>query len=238
MTVDDEIADHKALRREIRDKYRDVAIDPDRDFEFYTGRPLAARLGYPSSIVDALPDRAVESFAGVNNPFSLRHLRRGERVVDVGSGAGFDAFVAAGEVGDKGRVIGIDMTPEMVAKSRASARRSDGRRSSSAKAWPKPCLSKTAGPMWSSPTARSISAQTRGRCSPRFTASCDREERCNSPTSPTGARCRPRLSAILICGPLESRVGCPVRADRRCSKSPASPAWPSGLGRQLRRHSR
>jgi arsenite methyltransferase len=119
--MDDEIAGHEALRREIREKYRDVAIDPDRDFDFYTGRPLAARLGYPNSIVDALPDRAVESFAGVNNPFSLRHLKRGERVVDVGSGAGFDAFVAAGQVGDKGRVIGIDMTPEMVAKSRASA---------------------------------------------------------------------------------------------------------------------
>jgi arsenite methyltransferase len=119
--MDDEIAGHEALRREIREKYRDVAIDPDRDFDFYAGRPLAARLGYPNSIVDALPDRAVESFAGVNNPFSLRHLKRGERVVDVGSGAGFDAFVAAGQVGDKGRVIGIDMTPEMVAKSRASA---------------------------------------------------------------------------------------------------------------------
>jgi arsenite methyltransferase len=119
--MDDDIVDHEALRREIREKYRDVAVDADRSFDFYTGRPLAARLGYPSSIVDALPDRAVESFAGVNNPFSLRHLKRGEKVVDVGSGAGFDAFVAAGQVGDKGRVVGIDMTPEMVAKSRASA---------------------------------------------------------------------------------------------------------------------
>ena len=119
--MDDKIVDQEALRREIRDKYRDVAVDPDRSFDFCTGRPLAERLGYPGSIVDALPDRAVESFAGVSNPFSLRHLKRGEKVVDVGSGAGFDAFVAAGQVGEKGRVIGIDMTPEMVAKSRASA---------------------------------------------------------------------------------------------------------------------
>jgi arsenite methyltransferase len=119
--MDDEIADHDALRREIREKYRDVAIDPDRGFDFYTGRPLAARLGYPASVVDALPERAVESFAGVSNPFSLRRLKRGERIVDVGSGAGLDAFVAAGQVGDMGRVIGIDMTPEMVAKSRANA---------------------------------------------------------------------------------------------------------------------
>jgi hypothetical protein len=65
--MDDEIADHEALRREIRGKYRDVAVDPDRRFDFRTGRPLAQRLGYPHSIVDALPDHAVESFAGVSN---------------------------------------------------------------------------------------------------------------------------------------------------------------------------
>ncbi|MGA8721188.1 MAG: methyltransferase domain-containing protein [Solirubrobacteraceae bacterium] len=119
--MDGEIIDHEALRREIRGKYRDVAVDPERSFDFCTGRPLAQRLGYPHSIVDALPGRAVESFAGVSNPFSLRHLKRGEKVVDVGSGAGFDAFVAARQVGDQGHVIGIDMTPEMVAKSRACA---------------------------------------------------------------------------------------------------------------------
>jgi SAM-dependent methyltransferase len=119
--MDDEIADREALRREIRGKYRDVAVDPERSFDFYTGRALAHRLGYPHSIVDPLPDHAVESFAGVSNPFSLRRLRRGEKVVDVGSGAGFDAFIAAGQVGDQGRVVGIDMTPEMITKSWASA---------------------------------------------------------------------------------------------------------------------
>lgn len=86
------------LRREVRGKYRDVALQRDCAFDSYTGRPLAARLGYPRSIVDALPDRAIESFAGISNRFALRRLRPGENVLDIGSGAGFDAFVAAHQV--------------------------------------------------------------------------------------------------------------------------------------------
>jgi arsenite methyltransferase len=115
------LVDPAALRDQVRDKYRDVALDPHRTFHFHTGRPLAARLGYDAALVDALPDRAVESFAGVANPFSLRPLEPGARVVDIGSGAGFDSFIAAAQVGPTGQVIGVDMTPEMLAKSRATA---------------------------------------------------------------------------------------------------------------------
>jgi len=115
------VVDPGALRDQVRDKYREVALDPDRTFHFHTGRPLAARLGYDTAAVDALPDRAVESFAGVANPFSLRRLEPGAHVVDVGSGAGFDSFIAAGQVGSDGRVIGVDMTAEMLEKSRATA---------------------------------------------------------------------------------------------------------------------
>ena len=111
----------ETLRRQVQDKYRDVALDPHGDHHFHTGRALAARLGYDQTTVDALPDRAVESFAGVANPFSLRHLEPGERVVDVGSGAGFDSFIAAAQVGPAGQVVGIEMTPEMLDKSRATA---------------------------------------------------------------------------------------------------------------------
>ena len=113
--------DPDALRADVREKYRDVALHPDGQFHFHTGRPLAALLGYPSELVDSLPDRAVESFAGVGNPFSVRWPQSGERLVDLGSGGGFDCFVAGQAVGAAGRVIGVDMTPEMLAKSRASA---------------------------------------------------------------------------------------------------------------------
>jgi protein-L-isoaspartate O-methyltransferase len=89
---------------------------------FHTGRPLAALLDYDPDLVDALPDRAVESLAGVANPFSLRPIGQGDRVVEVGSGGGFDSFVAARLVGTDGRVVGVDMTPEMLAKSRRTAR--------------------------------------------------------------------------------------------------------------------
>jgi SAM-dependent methyltransferase len=118
---DDLLVDPEALRSQVRDKYREVAVDPHAAFHFHTGRALASRLGYEATAVDVLPERAVESFAGVGNPFSLRRLTPGERVVDVGSGAGFDSFIAAGQVGAAGNVVGVDMTPEMLAKSRDTA---------------------------------------------------------------------------------------------------------------------
>ena len=119
--ADDLLVDPVTLREQVRDKYRDVALDPHAEHHFHTGRPLAARLGYDQAVVDAFPDHAVESFAGVGNPFSLRQLTPAERVVDVGSGAGFDSFIAAGQVGTTGAVVGVDMTAEMLKKSRETA---------------------------------------------------------------------------------------------------------------------
>jgi arsenite methyltransferase len=115
------VVDSIALREEVKNKYREVALDPHGKFHFHTGRDLARRLGYNQEFVKSLPDEAVESFAGVANPFALRDLSKGECVVDIGSGAGFDSFVAAGQVGPSGKVIGVDMTAEMLAKSRSTA---------------------------------------------------------------------------------------------------------------------
>ena len=110
------------LRREVQDKYTEVATNPERTFHFHHGRPLAQLLGYPMDQVDAMPAGAVESFAGVGYPFSLGTIRPGETVLDLGSGGGFDCFVAGQSVGPAGRVIGVDMTEAMLGRSRATAR--------------------------------------------------------------------------------------------------------------------
>jgi arsenite methyltransferase len=112
--------DAEQLRSQVRDKYRAVAVAPNATYHFHTGRVAAERCGYDPAIVDDLPDRAVESFAGVANPFALRTPAIGERVVDAGSGAGFDSLVAARYVGATGRVVGVDMTAEMLDKARAT----------------------------------------------------------------------------------------------------------------------
>jgi SAM-dependent methyltransferase len=113
--------DRDELRAEVQAKYAAVAIAPDDDYHFHTGRRVAERCGYDMTAVDALPHIAVESFAGVANPFALRGIERRERVVDLGSGAGFDSFLAANAVGPDGFVIGVDMTDEMLDKSRRIA---------------------------------------------------------------------------------------------------------------------
>jgi arsenite methyltransferase len=111
-----------SLREAIREEYAEVASDPHKGFHFHTGRPLARMLEYADEWLEGIPESSVESFAGTGNPFSLGELRPGERVVDLGSGAGIDSLIAAKKVGPEGRVIGVDMTPAMLEKARLAAR--------------------------------------------------------------------------------------------------------------------
>ncbi|MGY5872342.1 MAG: arsenite methyltransferase [Candidatus Thorarchaeota archaeon] len=79
---------------------------------------LAGALGYDT---DGMPISATESFAGCGNPVALASLKEGEVVLDLGSGAGLDMFVASKKVGDTGKVIGVDMTPAMIEKAKKNA---------------------------------------------------------------------------------------------------------------------
>jgi arsenite methyltransferase len=113
--------DVDALRHAIREEYATVAAEPERGFHFHTGRPLARMLGYEDQWLEGVPEPTIASFAGTGNPFSLGPLRAGERVVDVGCGAGIDSLIAAKMVGPSGHVVGVDMTQPMLEKARASA---------------------------------------------------------------------------------------------------------------------
>lgn len=109
------------LRGNIQDKYTDVATEPEQGFHFHTGLPLTAMLGYDSAAIDSLSAATVESFAGTGNPLAIGRLAEGAVVLDLGCGAGLDTLLAARQVGQAGRVIGVDMTPAMLDKARAGA---------------------------------------------------------------------------------------------------------------------
>jgi SAM-dependent methyltransferase len=114
--------DRETLRDAVREEYQEVARDPGKDFHFHTGRRLAAILGYEEALLEGIPEPSIASFAGTGNPFSMGALRPGEKVVDIGCGAGIDSLIAAKMVGPEGRVIGVDMTPAMLERAESSRR--------------------------------------------------------------------------------------------------------------------
>ena len=113
--------DTQELELKVQRMYRAVATDPRGEFHFELGRSLAERLGYPDDVLDRIPERAIESFAGVGYVFDVAALRDGEQVVDLGSGSGMDVFFACTQVGPRGGVVGVDFTAEQLSKAQTLA---------------------------------------------------------------------------------------------------------------------
>jgi SAM-dependent methyltransferase len=119
------LVDRDVLESQVQEMYRQVARGEDDQLHFSVGRPLALRVGYPSELLDAIPEEALASFAGVGYHLDLAELSPGERVLDLGSGSGTDVFCAAVQVGPSGRVVGVDFTDEQLEKA-ARLRDRDG----------------------------------------------------------------------------------------------------------------
>ncbi len=118
MTTEIRQLDTSELEARVKSMYEEVALEPEREFHFETGRPLTERLGYPSADLDRIPAAAIDSFAGVGYFLDLAAITPGETVLDLGSGSGTDSFLAALATGPDGRVIGVDMTAAQLTKSR------------------------------------------------------------------------------------------------------------------------
>jgi arsenite methyltransferase len=113
--------DRAELEAKVQEMYRRVAANPEGEYHFEVGRPLAERLGYPTELLDRVPDEAIASFAGVGYFFDMAALERGESVIDLGSGSGMDVFCAAQHVGSEGRVVGVDFSDDQRAKAQRLA---------------------------------------------------------------------------------------------------------------------
>ena len=114
--------DTAELEERVKRMYEEVALEPEHEFHFETGRPLAERLGYPAPDLDRIPAGAIDSFAGVGYFLDLAAIEAGDTVLDLGSGSGMDSFLAALAAGPSGRVIGVDMTDPQLAKAERLAR--------------------------------------------------------------------------------------------------------------------
>jgi arsenite methyltransferase len=111
----------KALREAVRERYRAVSKSAAGCFTYPVGRPSAVGLGYEAAWLQAVPPEVVDRFVGVGNPFSIHRPRPGDRVLDLGCGAGLDTFAAALLVGPQGRASGLDLSAEMLARARSAA---------------------------------------------------------------------------------------------------------------------
>lgn len=112
--------DTERISEGIRQKYVKVAVSPEGNFRYPTGRAGLEGQNYDRRIIDSLPDDVLASFCGVGNPFTLGQIQKGDAVLDIGCGAGVDTLVAAMLTGPNGKVIGIDLVPHMLEKARSN----------------------------------------------------------------------------------------------------------------------
>lgn len=110
--------DRRKIQEGIRKRYARVSVTPERSFRYPTGIAALKKLEYDPRLISALPAEVTSSYCGVGNPFRLGPIRKGEAVLDVGCGGGVDSLVAAMMVGPTGKVIGIDVVPEMLQRAR------------------------------------------------------------------------------------------------------------------------
>jgi arsenite methyltransferase len=109
----------------IRSKYARVADSPQGLFAYPTGRAGIEGLGYDPALVDTLPEEVISSYCGVGNPFSLGPINKGEAALDIGCGAGVDTIIAGIMVGPTGKVVGIDVVPEMLQRAESNLSMTD-----------------------------------------------------------------------------------------------------------------
>jgi SAM-dependent methyltransferase len=117
--------DTKELENAVQEMYEEVATYPNKEFHFPTGRNSCLNLGYPEEELEAVPDSAIDPFAGVGYPFLADIIEEGDTVVDIGSGSGLDAIIAALKTGPEGHIWGIDITPAMIQKAMENIEKMD-----------------------------------------------------------------------------------------------------------------
>jgi arsenite methyltransferase len=115
--------DRRKIEAGIGEKYRKVAISPEGNFKYPTGRAGLEGQKYDPEVIIRLPEDVLASYCGVGNPFSLGPIKKGELVLDVGCGAGVDTIVAAIMAGPEGKAVGMDLTTEMLERARENLRK-------------------------------------------------------------------------------------------------------------------
>jgi SAM-dependent methyltransferase len=120
------------IKQKVKDRYTDIArsnadgcgCSPSCCAPQASAKELSTRIGYSAEEIDSTPEGANIGL-GCGNPQTIAGLKPGETVLDLGCGGGFDCFLAAKKVGNEGRVIGVDMTPEMISRAGENARKSN-----------------------------------------------------------------------------------------------------------------